>query len=257
MKIGILGVGNMGGAIVEGLANKLDPQNIYAMNPTNPRVSKLSEQIGFKLFNNLNGIKSAGLDAIISTIPAPITVKTLSKLEGIDSSTIIISAAGGIKIHEIKAVLPSSPIVAIIPNTPVSINHGTIAASFDDVNESVEKSATKILSLLGDVISTREPNLGIMGTVGGCGPAFVDVFMDAISDAAVESGLDRKTAYQVISSMVSGSGQLAFETGKTPSELRDQVTSPGGTTIQGVTELEANGFRNAVIKAIRKANGSM
>ncbi|MEJ6400922.1 pyrroline-5-carboxylate reductase [Nicoliella lavandulae] len=257
MKIGVLGVGNMGSAIIEGLANKVDAKNIYAMNHDNPRVTKLSQQIGFELFNDLKQFKQITLDAIIATIPAPITVDTLAQLDGIDQNTVIISAAGGVKIESIKEVLPNNPIVSIVPNTPVSVNAGTIATCFDAASDKAQVIATNILNLLGNVITTKEANLGIMGTVGGCGPAFVDLFMDAMADAAVESGLDRNSAYEVIASMVAGSGQLAFKTGKTPAELKDQVTSPGGTTIQGVTELEANGFRNAVIKATKRANSDM
>ncbi|MBW1606124.1 pyrroline-5-carboxylate reductase [Lactobacillus sp. Sy-1] len=258
MKIGILGVGNMGGAILSGLVNKVAASSIYALNPVNPRVDALKNELGFNLFSDPTELKKQELDVVISTVPAQINVKLLKSLNGINNNTVIISAAGGIKISQVKEALPNNPIVAIIPNTPVSINHGTIATSFEkDISESSKQSALKVLELLGDVIVTKEANLGIMGTVGGCGPAFVDIFMDAMADAAVEEGLDRATAYQVISSMVSGSGQLAFQTGKTPAELKDQVTSPGGTTIKGVTTLDENGFRNAVVKAIKSSNETM
>ncbi len=104
------------------------------------------------------------------------------------------------------------------------------------------------------MITVPESQLGIVGVVGGCGPAFVDVFMDALGDAAVKYGLDRQTAYQLIASMVKGSGALAYHSKLTPAQLRDQVTSPGGTTIRGVEALEKAGFRYAVIDAVNKAN---
>ncbi|UQS86150.1 pyrroline-5-carboxylate reductase (plasmid) [Nicoliella spurrieriana] len=258
MKIGVLGAGNMGGAILQGLVNKVDPSSLFVLNPVNPRVSELQKKLGFQLFNEPTAFKSQQLDVVIATVPAPVTVTVLKQLNGINPETVIISAAGGIRIKEVKTALPNNPVVAIIPNTPVAINQGTIATTFEQqINEQSKQTANQVLSLLGDVIIASEPKLGIMGTVGGCGPAFVDVFMDAMADAAVEEGLDRKTAYQVIASMVAGSGKLAFNTGKTPADLKDQVTSPGGTTIKGVTELEANGFRNAIIKAIKSSNGSM
>ncbi|WP_429971878.1 pyrroline-5-carboxylate reductase dimerization domain-containing protein [Fructilactobacillus sp. Tb1] len=96
----------------------------------------------------------------------------------------------------------------------------------------------------------------MVGTVAGCGPAFVDVFLGALSDAAVQNGLDRETSYQVAAAMVMGSAKMALDTKLNPAELKDQVTSPGGSTIKGVVALDANGFRNAVNQAVNKANGT-
>ncbi len=112
-----------------------------------------------------------------------------------------------------------------------------------------------VLDSLGDVIEVPERQLDIIGVIGGCGPAFVDVMMDAMSDAAVKHGLDRQTAYEVIASMVKGTGTLAYDSKLAPALLRDQVTSPAGTTIKGVEALEKNGFRYAMMDAVNKANG--
>ena len=144
----------------------------------------------------------------------------------------------------------------MIPNTPVAVNAGTIGLTLPE--EIPEENANKIitfLELLGDVIPVSEEQLEIVGVIGGCGPAFVDVFMDAMSDGAVANGMGRQTAYRLISSMVKGTGKLVFDTKKLPAELRDQVTSPAGTTIKGVLALEKNRFRYAVIDAINKAAG--
>ena len=92
----------------------------------------------------------------------------------------------------------------------------------------------------------------MIGSVGGSAPAFVDVFIEALSDAAVLYGIDRKSSYQIVEQMIKGSAELALETGKHPAELKDGVTSPGGTTIKGIAALEANGFRHAVIEAVKQ-----
>lgn len=110
------------------------------------------------------------------------------------------------------------------------------------------------MSQLGDVIPVKEDQLSIVGTIGGCGPAFVDVFLDALGDAGVLNGLPRDLTNTLAASMVKGSASLAYESKTAPAILRDQVCSPGGTTIQGVASLEQNGFRYAVIDAVNKAN---
>lgn len=254
MKITVIGVGNMGSAIIKGLLNRGNDE-VAGMNPVNPRVSKLAKKAGFALYHSGEEVVSQKPDVVVLTTPAPVTLSVLKKLQGLGKKTVIISAAAGIRIAEISQLFLDNPVAAIIPNTPVAVNAGTIglalsentpAPAYDKINH--------VLSQLGDVITVPESQLGIVGVVGGCGPAFVDVFMDALGDAAVKYGLDRQTAYQLIASMVKGSGALAYHSKLTPAQLRDQVTSPGGTTIRGVEALEKAGFRYAVIDAVNKAN---
>ena len=254
MKIGIIGIGSMGQSIIEGLKNVYRAQDIYAMNPVNPRVSKFQKQIGFNLFNHYSDLIKHQPDVLIVTTPSPITLRIFHHLSSLPASTIIISAAYGVKIISLKQTLPNNPIAAIVPNTPVSINHGTIGAALNDLNDQQKQRTVKLLSSLGNVIPVPESKLSIVGTIGGCGPAFVDVFMDAMSDAAVENGLSRKIAYKLIASMVAGSGTLLYQTNHGPTYLKDQVTSPGGATIKGVNTLERQNLRRAVIDAVNKAN---
>ena len=143
----------------------------------------------------------------------------------------------------------------MIPNTPVSVNAGTIGLSLDPkFDKPVKDTIVQLLNDLGDVVLVSEEQLDIVGVIGGCGPAFVDVFMDAMSDAAVKHGLNRQTAYRLIASMVKGSGALAYETHQSPATLRDQVASPAGTTIRGLAALEKHGFRYGVIDAVDQAS---
>lgn len=254
MKVTVIGVGNMGGAIIKGLTkNGMD--QVCGMNPVNPRVSKLAKELKFTLFHTSSEVVKAQPDVIILTTPAKVTVAAAKELNGLDSETVIISAAAGITQQQLKAVLPNNHIATIIPNTPVAVNAGTIGLALpEDNNARTQKVIKHVLGQLGDIITVSEDKLAIIGVIGGCGPAFVDVFMDALSDAAVKYGLDRQTAYRLIASMVKGSGTLAYKTKKSPSELRDQVTTPAGTTIKGVEALEKHGFRYSIIDAVNKAN---
>lgn len=255
MNITVIGVGNMGSAIMKGL-NNTKQFNLSAMNPINPRVSKLAKELGFKLVNNASDVKALAPDVVIMTTPAPVTTAVAKSLSALDDKTVIISAATGVTQHDLQSCLPNKQIATMIPNTPVEVNAGTIGLSLpNDISAESFSTIMTVLNSLGDVIQVPESQLDIIGVIGGCGPAFVDVMMDAMSDAAVKHGLDRLTAYQVIASMVKGTGALAYDSKKAPALLRDQVTSPAGTTIKGVEALEQNGFRYAIMAAINKANG--
>ncbi len=237
--IAVVGVGNMGSAIIKGLINTRQFK-IIGENPINPRVTSLGQELGFTVVNNNLDVIKANPDFVVLTTPAPITLKIAQELSQLPASTTVISAAAGVSLEKLQSVIADATVAAMIPNTPVAVNAGTIIT---------------FLELLGDVIPVSEDQLEIVGVIGGCGPAFVDVFMDAMSDGAVANGMGRQTAYRLISSMVKGTGKLAFDTKKLPAELRDQVTSPAGTTIKGVMALEKNQFRYAVIDAINKAAG--
>lgn len=251
--VAVIGVGSMGSAIIEGLSN-LNRFNLIGENPVNPLVDKLRNKYGFTLVHELSRVVELEPDYVILTTPAPITLKVAKELKKLPKSTIVISAAAGVSLKHLKDKLPKANLAAMIPNTPVAVNSGTIGLTIDEeADDAMHQAIVDFLGLLGDVIEVTEDQLDIVGVVGGCGPAFVDVFMDAMSDAAVAKGMNRQTAYKVISSMVKGTGKLAFSSQKTPAELRDQVTSPAGTTIRGVMALEKNAFRYAVIDAVKKA----
>lgn len=252
--IAVIGAGNMGTALLKGL-KKLDKYDLLVQNPENPRVTKLAHELQFKLVHTNTEIVAAQPQFVILTTPAPVTLAVAKELKKLPSTTYVISAAAGVSLRKLNKHIKNSIVAAMIPNTPVAVNAGTIGLAFEDETTKQERQVVhEFLSQLGQVIEVPENQLDIIGVVGGCGPAFVDVFMDAMSDAAVAHGMSRGTAYQVIASMVEGSGVLALESKQSPASLRDQVTSPGGTTIRGVMALERDNFRHAVIEAVNKAS---
>lgn len=254
MKIAVVGAGSMGGAILKGFSN-LDEFDLIALNPANPRVEKLAHELKFQYVQQTTQLVELMPDVVILTTPAPITIDVAEQLSDLNEHTLVISAAAGVTQAELNAVLPKQTVATMIPNTPVAINAGTIGLALPaSITETDKKAILHLLNQLGDVILVPENQLAIVGVVGGCGPAFVDVFMDAMSDAAVKHGLSRQTAYELIASMVKGSGALAYDSKLAPAILRDQVASPGGTTIRGLAAMEENNFRNGVIKAIDAAS---
>lgn len=252
MKIGVIGAGNMGTAMIEGWLNA-GQDHIAVMNPENPRVNKFCEARQLPLFHHANKMMDWQPDVLLFTTPAAVTLDIVKDFDQLPAKVIMISAAAGVSLLSFEKILPNNPWMRIIPNIPVSVNAGTIGMALDS-NTDHSADVIALIEQLGQVITVPEDQLNIVGTIGGCGPAFIDVIMDALGDAAVKHGLNRQTAYQLAASMVAGSGQLALESGLSPAELRDQVTSPGGITIRGVEALEKHRIRYAIMDAVDQAS---
>ena len=158
--------------------------------------------------------------------------------------------AAGVKIEKLES-FAKARYVRIMPNVPAQIAKGMTALSCNDnINSEELSDITEILETAGKVEQVPEKLMDCVTGVSGSGPAFVFMFIEAMADAAVRCGMPRKQAYTYAAQTVMGSAALVLETGKHPGELKDSVTSPAGTTIEGVAALESNGMRNAVIEAV-------
>lgn len=255
MNIGIVGLGHMGTAIVKGLVKQqvLSDITVKALSSNEEK----AQMLAIEGYQSKKDFLAGGLDLLILTVPAKVTVSVLADLKkaGLGDETVVLSAAAGISSADLKAVAERNAIFPFIPNIPVAVNAGTIAlaVSKDHLEGQVEM-VSLVLESLGDVLRVKEDQLGIAGVVGGCAPAFVDVMMDAMEDAAVSKGLDRNKAAEVIASVVRGTAILAQESQLSAGDLKGQITSPGGTTIRGVLALDEHGFRHAVHSAILAAD---
>lgn len=256
MNIGFIGAGHMGSAMIEGLlkADVVSPENLYVKGGSSGTAEALQEKLGFQLIDDYTALKDCTI--IFIATGAKIVLKVLQEAAPFMSDeTIVISVATGHTVKEAQNVLGEKiHVVHAIPNTPVSVNEGMIGAVFAKMPEVAKTKADTVLNSLGNVKEVDESLLGTFGTVAGCSPAFVDIFMEALADGAVREGMPRALSYEVIAQMMLGSAKLAIETQKHPGELKDGVTSPGGSTIKGVEALEKNGFRYAVIDAVKQAN---
>lgn len=254
MKISIIGAGHMGGAMIRGWvrSNAVSPQDILVKGGKKGTASKLQEELKFTLVESYEDM--ANSDIIYLAVNTKLIVPILTDLYAcLGTQRIpIVSVSAGVTLEEMLLVTGKDyPLAKAIPNTPVQINQGiTGVALADGMTPLANDILTDTLRLLGESVTIEEDQLGIFGTLAGCGPAFVDVFMEALADGAVLHGMDRDMAYHVAASMVSSAANLLLETGKHPGELKDGVTSPGGTTIKGITAMEKNGFRYATISAI-------
>lgn len=250
MKIGFIGAGKIGAAIIKGLLNAKNPsEDIYVFDGGQHHTAqKLAAKLHLTLINNYDDFKDC--QAVVVAVGGSITATIIKNL-GQKYHGIILSTGGG-DLTQINENLPQGTTFAkVVPNTPVQIGAGITVISFlPDEKPEIVAAVKKIFTQMGTVYVVPENLLGIYGTIAGCTPAYVDLMVAALSDAAVQNGVKRAESYQIINQMLLGTSKLALASKKLPEELKDEVTTPGGSTIRGVTKLEELGFRNALIQAV-------
>ncbi len=173
--------------------------------------------------------------------------------EIVQPDTLVVSIAPG-KTHQWLEEQFGRPVktVRCMPNTPAMIGAGiTGVAPGEQVTEKETAQLLRLLSALGETEIVPERLMDVVGSVSGCSPAYVFMFIEAMADAAVADGMPRAQAYHFAAQAVLGSAEMVLKTGRHPGELKDMVCSPGGTTIEGLSVLEEKGMRSAVIDALR------
>lgn len=256
-RIGIIGCGNMGGALVKGIikSGQVDAQSILVLDQEHKKAEALSKKYGVIARVRLNDILKFA-DYIILAVKPDIVSEVLKKMEKDELKDVtIISIAAGVTIESIEKVLDCECKVArVMPNTPALISEGMSAVCFNkNINDKEMKAIKKIFECIGKVVEIQEKHMNAVTALSGSGPAYVFMFIEAMADAGVRMGLKRDAAYQLAAQTVSGSAKMILETGKHPGELKDMVCSPAGTTIEAVYQLEKRGFRGTVMKAIGEA----
>ncbi|MGB9678595.1 MAG: pyrroline-5-carboxylate reductase [Thermoanaerobacteraceae bacterium] len=253
MKIGFIGVGNMGFALLKGILNSnfVKPENIIIYDSATEKSNAIKEEFKINIAdNNINLVQEA--DIIILAIKPNIYDLILKEIKGVlNPNKLIITIAPGITIEHVKSIIKAGKVIRTIPNTPALIGEGITAIAYsDDTNEEDKEVARKIFRTCGEIVELNESLIDAAMAVSSCSPAFTYMFIEALSDAGVALGLPRDIAYKLSSKALSGSGNMVLKTGLHPGQLKDMVTSPGGTTIQGVRILEKQGMRSAVIEAV-------
>ena len=257
MKIGFIGFGNMASAMADGwiASGKVPAGNLYACASDYERLLGRTTSRGMHACKDAADLASA-VDWVVIAIKPYLIEKVLGSISEQLVGKPFISVAAGWDCAAYEKLLPGARHVSTIPNTPVSINEGVIACE-QAITLSVDEGALagELLGLLGTVVEVESHLLSVAGTVGGCGPAFIAMVIEALGDAAVKHGIPRAKAYEMVSQMVAGTAKLQLATGAHPGAMKDAVCSPGGTTIKGVAELEACGLRSSFIRAIDVIEG--
>lgn len=257
MVIGFIGLGNMAKALIGGiLSNKIAaPEDIIGSAATSETRQKVSADFGIRTDeSNIQIAKDADI-IILAVKPQYLSVVLEDILDAVDDSKLIISVAAGKTTKWISQYFNKPvKIVRCMPNTPALVGEGCSAVCRNEnVSDEELETAMQILRGCGMTEVVNENLMDTVCGVSGSSPAFVFMFIEAMADAAVRGGMPRKQAYRFAAQSVLGSARLMLETGKAPAELKDMVCSPGGTTIEGVAALERDGFRAAVMDAVKAA----
>ena len=176
---------------------------------------------------------------------------TPEMLEVLPKEASILSIMGSFDLEKLHNLVPAHAIIRAMPNTPLAVGMGMTALTADDaVTEDMKTFAETIFNSCGEAIWVDESAMEAITAISGCGPGYFFVVMDALADAGVMAGLPRALAIKLAAATMAGSGMMGLKTGLHPAQLRDQVTSPGGTTIAGIKALENHGVRGAFYDAV-------
>lgn len=253
-KYGFIGTGNMGGALARAARRNVPATGIYLANRTPEKAKALAEELHCRVGDNRT--VAAWADYIFLGVKPQMMAELLSELAPVlaerEQPVILVSMAAGTSISRVQELVGGGyPVIRIMPNTPVSVGEGVILYSCGPgVSENAESVFLNDLSSAGRFVPLPESLIDAGSAVSGCGPAFADLFLEALADGGVACGLPRAAALELAAQMVLGSAKLILESGEHPGVLKDAVCSPGGTTIQGVRKLESAGFRGAVMEAV-------
>lgn len=260
LKVGFIGFGNMAQATARGLlrADAVRPDHVFACAKTWDKLVASTESLGAVACRDARAVAEAA-DVVFVAVKPYLVAEVCTPIADVlaQPGKIVVSVAAGMPFAAYEEFLaPGTHHISTVPNTPVSVCEGVWACeSTHSLSDEELSLVSNLLGTTGLVTMLDSKLLGIAGTIAGCGPAFVAMFMEALGDAAVKHGVPRKLAYELAGQMIAGTGKMAIESGEHPGALKDAVCSPGGTTIKGVASLERSGLRGAIIAAIDAIEG--
>lgn len=255
MHFGFIGSGRMASALLEAIlrAGIAAPADIVVTDRHRAAAAELARRTGVQL-RETNAEVAAAADLLILCVK-PGDVPGALREAGDMSGRLLISIAAGVPLKRLRESAAGAPrIVRVMPNTPALISQGAAAyAAGEGATPDDKALVEKIFGAVGIVAEVPEALLDAVTGLSGSGPAYVYTVIEALADGGVLMGLPRETALRLAAQTVQGAAAMVLQTGLHPAQLRDQVTSPGGTTIAGLEALEAAGLRSALICAIRAA----
>lgn len=246
----------MGGALLKGIidAKAANPDDIYVLNRSHESTAKVAQTYGVIAAGGLDEVAECCDTLMLGVKPYQIadTLAELSKLGTSHDATLIISVAAGIPLAAMQAAVDNrARLIRAMPNTPSLIGQGATAyASAEDTTEQDDQTAQTLFSAVGEVFKVEEKHIDAVTGISGSGPAYIYLVIEAMADGGVLAGLPRETALALAAQTVLGAASMVKQTGQHPAQLKDMVTSPGGTTIRGVQNLEDHGVRAAFIDTV-------
>lgn len=251
--LGFIGAGNMAEAIITGILKKkiCVPGDIIAFDINPTRMETMAKRFGICTAENPEDVARTADAIILAVKPGTVEAVTRTIREQMPHK-LLISIAAGIGIASIQAVIgQDTRVIRVMPNTPALVMEGvSCLACSPACLDNDRQLALEIFGGIGLCLELDERLINAVTGLSGSGPAYGFLFIEALADGGVRSGLPRDVALKLAAATVKGAAALVLETGKHPGDLKDMVASPGGTTIEGLAVLESRGFRSAVMDAV-------
>ena len=249
---GFIGAGNMGGALAAAVYKSVKSLAVFDRNEEKTAALK-------KTFKRVVITDPADLAAnarfVFLAVKPNVILKVAAELKNlISEDTVVVTMAAGVALQEICEAVGTNRCIRIMPNTPAAVGQGMILyCCADGVSEQEEADFISVMKSAGVIDKLDEKLFDAAAALSGCGPAYVYMFAEALADGAVACGVPREKAALYAAQTILGSAAMLKESGKHPEKLKDEVCSPGGTTIEGVLALEQSGFRYAAASAVKAA----
>ena len=254
MKLGFIGLGNMGRAICTGLIHggAIDAQNVFGYAPHADKLNAYAAETGIAACACARAVCEAA-DVIIIAVKPYVIEGVLADLRDALCGKALISVALGYDFERLSALVdPKTRVQFVMPNTPAQVGAGVMLFEARSSLHPAERAEImRMFARLGTVEELPTHLMGAGGAISGCGPAFCAMIIEALADAGVKYGLPRAKAYRLASQTLAGTGKMQIETNLHPGAIKDGVCSPAGSTIRGVEALERAGLRAALQDAIR------
>ncbi|MBK7998493.1 MAG: pyrroline-5-carboxylate reductase [Verrucomicrobia bacterium] len=257
MKLGFLGAGKMASALAKGFihAGLATGDSIIASDPYEAARASIAKDAGIRTTASNLDVLNASEVIILAVKPDQVSAVLAEAQPHFTGKHLLISIAAGVTLARMESALPAgAKVVRVMPNTPALVGASASGFALGKAAGAEEAQLVqKLLSAVGTAYQVKESLLDAVTGLSGSGPAYVFLMIEALSDGGVAAGLPRDIATKLAAQTLLGSAKLLLETGQHPGALKDMVTSPGGTTIDGLHELEKGGLRAALINAVRAA----
>ncbi|MDD3014775.1 MAG: pyrroline-5-carboxylate reductase [Candidatus Gastranaerophilales bacterium] len=256
MKIGFIGAGNMGKAIINGLINSnfISGENILAAEISEQIAERISSELKITVFtDNKELVKKS--DIIVLCVKPHFIQSVIENIKGcLTENKLIISIAAGISTGFIEKIIDNKiPVIRVMPNTPALLGEGMAAiCRGQHVSDEQMKFTLELFSKIGRSIEIQEKLINAVTGISGSGPAFIYTIIEALADGGVKLGLPKNVAIELAAQTTLGAAKMILETNKHPSVLKDEVTTPGGTTIAGLMIMEEYKVRSALSKTVQE-----
>lgn len=247
--IGFIGGGKMAEAIIGGLGDR--PVQVFDIDETRCRL--LKDTYGAEIANDTASLIEDNELIVLAVKPQILPEVLAGEGERFTEAHLVVSIAAGVTLKTLRKLVRAARLVRVMPNTPALIQKGVSAVCGQDLREKDKEAVDALLEATGRSLWLDERHFDAVTALSGSGPAYVYLFLEALIDAGVNQGLPRAVARTLAVETVLGGAHMVSQTDRHPGELRDMVTSPGGTTIRAVAVLEEQGLRNAVNKAVGAA----